>query len=488
MPVAQTNLYVECCVSFHTFSSYCKLKDEDAKEIIQYQRWPRVDDLFELCENNRFVIVLKAKQAGISYFTIAYALWKMLTVPIFTIAYISASKKAGIKWLKKLKLMYDMLPDELKVPIKEYNQTYLEFDGLLSSVSIFSSIRQPGLGDHFSLAIDDEYDFHRFPDDDWATIEATTNMGGSAIILSTRNKKAGNTRFYTTYVKAKEGENEFKPFFISCFDRPGRDEEWYATLDKKYKGEESWRKMENYPRTEEEALSPLTGLAFFNQDTAVGITLQQLADSCVEPIENRGDVTFIYKKYVPGRMYVLAADCAVGQGGDYQAGTLWEKSGATLDLAAVIHSKNIMTDAFAVEIERLAVEYGKHLVAVEANSYGESVISKLEQLEYGNLFYRDRKHNKRGFFTGNQKEQMLRELGIAFAKGDMSCRFKPLINEMLYFQRTSAGIRCVKGHDDLVMSAAIAWTVGKDLFKPLEWDADTTSPLATISTGGMFAV
>ena len=415
-------------------------------------------------------------------------LWKLLTVPIFTVAYISASKKAGIAWLKKLKMMYDLLPEELKVPVKEFNQMYLEFEGLMSSVSVFSSIRQPGLGGHFSLVILDEYDYHRFPEDDWATLEATTNMGGSAIILSTRNKKVGTTKFYTTFVKALESENEFKPIFISCFDRPGRNQAWYDTLDMKFKGEEAWRKFENYPRTIEEALSPLTGLSFFNQDEKIGITVQQMSDGCVSPAETRRGIIFIYKRHVPGRLYLLCADCAVGQGGDYQAGTLWEKAGNTLDLAAVIHSNNIMTDNYGVELDALGNEYGSCLLVVESNAYGDGVLNKLEALNYKNLYYRDRKNNKRGFFTGNQKEQLLRTFGIACAKGDVSIRFKPMVNEMLYFQRTAKGIVCVKGHDDLVMSGAIAHFVAQDLFKPAVYDGSTVSQLTTVSTGGMFNV
>jgi hypothetical protein len=481
-------LYADCCIDFWKFFSYLKIKDEDLNALVPLERWPVLDNLFYVFEENRFVIIGKPKQTGVSVFVCAYALWKLLTVPYFSLAYISNGKIAGAVWLnEKLMTMYDNLPPELQVPIKIRNRYYIEFEGLQSSVTVWGSTRHPGLGSHYSLIIPDEYDFHRFPADDWAALEATTNMGGRCIIPSTRNKAAGDSKYYKTYVLAKAGENEFVPVFISCFDRPGRDQEWYEATARKFK-DEPWRLKESYPRTEEEMLSPIDARAFFNQEENAGITLAQLLDACVPPIEKRMGHIHIYKKHIPGMLYLGSADCAVGQGGDYQSFTLWEKNGNTLDLAVALHSNNIMTITYAQEMIELCTEYGTPVLVVEANSYGEAVLNELERQNYLKIYYRDRKNNKRGYYTGTQRDLILRELSTAFTKGQIASRYRPMIDEMLYFQRTKRGtIECVKGHDDLVMSAAIAWQIGKDLVNQPEGDTET-SQLITISSGGMFDV
>jgi hypothetical protein len=63
-----------------------------------------------------------------------------------------------------------------------------------------------------------------------------------------------------------------------------------------------------------------------------------------------------------------------------------------------------------------------------------------------------------------------------------------MIDEMLYFQRTKRGtIECAKGHDDLVMTMAIAWQIGKDLVQPQQpAEPEIDHGMAGCSTGGMF--
>ena len=481
-------VYTDILFDFWALYDLLYLIDEDTHVRTDLERWPHLEILFKEAEENRYLIIGKSKQAGVSVFWAAYALWKVLTVPGFRICYISAGKENGRVWLQeKVMAMYDCLPAELSVPVKARSKYFVEFEGLGTTITVWGSTKDPGLGSHYSLALLDEYDFHRFPEQDWKAIEPTINHGGQCIIYSTRNKLAGNTRFVKTYIKAKAKENRFKHIFISCYCRPGRDPAWYAATAMNL---EPWIMKESYPRTEDEMLSPIDTRAFFNQEPKMGFTLEQLLASCVEPTEKRmGDYISIFKKPVDGMLYIVTCDCAQGQDGDYQAAGIWERNGNTLDLAAVMHANNIMTDAFGADLYHLTEEYGFPLTVVESNGYGDSVLNKLESMNHPYVYYRDWKNNKRGFYTGvSQRDTMLRELNTAFTKGQISSRYTEMIEEMLYFTRSKGRLVCSKGHDDLVLMAAIAWQVGSKLMAPVPESEKHEEDMATCSTGGMYDV
>ena len=460
--------YAKVAGDFGEFLKYCKLEDSATNDTISFVFWPHLQELVKVFKRERYVVILKAKQVGISYMLAFYALWKVLTVKNFRVLILSSSGDASVVLLNKIKDAWKLLPLWLAVPYDKWNETEVSFPSMGSSIVAFASTEYPSVGETASLVIMDEEDFHRFPLSDWSAAAPTASAGGQIMMVSTRLKKTGESLFYRTYTQAKEKLNNFYPIFIGVLARPDRDMDWYERERRNYIGEE-WAHDENNPLTEEQALSPIIGEGYFN-----GERLKVMLDNSSAPMEVRQDFISIYSLFDGTVAYGIGADISQGIGGDYQAAILLGKRGLKTEDIAVIHNNKLRPETFAFHSANLAHEYNDPIIGAEANAVGISYLNPLDNLEYHNIYMRDqdKTHPKMGWWTsGEKKELMLIELAQAIEKGDIVIRHKPTINQLFQFIRGNNGKPVSIGaHDDLVMALAIAYQMLKevpDYVKPI---------------------
>ncbi len=308
----------------------------------------------------------------------------------------------------------------------------------------------------------DEHDDHAYPESDYAAAEPTASAGGQIICVSTSDKSKPDSLFKTLCRQAMSGENEYFFYFINYEARPGRDSDWYALEKKQYIGRED-EFDENYPLTPEQALSPISGASFF----PVEIIKRHLENS-LEPIETRYGFVHIYTKFQPTWAYSVGADISQGVGGDYQAAVILGKKGLTIEDVAYIHSNDIAVKTFAFYTNELTKEYNFPIVCAEANAMGRGFSEELLELGNRKLFYRDENRERLGWFTdATNREIMLVDLAQALADGRLIIRYKPLLIQLLDFQRLKGRtgkieIKSVAKHDDLVMAVALAYQMIKD--------------------------
>ena len=133
---------------------------------------------------NRFNIILKFRQAGITELISLYCLWLAMYHPNKKINIISIKDTVAKKVLKKIKFMYKNLPSYLQEPI--INGRAGEF-GSVSTIefangSVIESIPtsdQAGRSESLSLLVIDEAAIVR-----WASTIPTLSTGGAAIVNS----------------------------------------------------------------------------------------------------------------------------------------------------------------------------------------------------------------------------------------------------------------------------------------------------------------
>ena len=139
--------------------------------------------------NNRFNIILKFRQAGITELISMYCLWLAMFHPNKNIVIISIKDRVAKKVLKKIKYMYRNLPDYMQVPIVNGRNgefgtaTEMQF----SNGSIISSIpttEDAGRSEAVSLLVIDEAAIVRWANQIWAAAFPTLSTGGSAIVNS----------------------------------------------------------------------------------------------------------------------------------------------------------------------------------------------------------------------------------------------------------------------------------------------------------------
>jgi hypothetical protein len=138
---------------------------------------------------NRFNIILKFRQAGITELISLYCLWLAMYHPNKKINIISIKDTVAKKVLKKIKFMYKNLPSYLQEPI--INGRAGEF-GSVSTIefangSVIESIPtsdQAGRSESLSLLVIDEAAIVRWASTIWASSFPTLSTGGAAIVNS----------------------------------------------------------------------------------------------------------------------------------------------------------------------------------------------------------------------------------------------------------------------------------------------------------------
>ena len=147
----------------------------------------------------RFNIILKFRQAGITELISMYCLWLAMYHPNKKINIISIKDTTAKKVLKKIKFMYKNLPWYIQTPIingraGEYGSaSMIEFDNGSFIESIPTS-SEAGRSESLSLLVIDEAAVVRWAAQIWAAAFPTLSTGGAAIVNSC---VTGNTKIIT---------------------------------------------------------------------------------------------------------------------------------------------------------------------------------------------------------------------------------------------------------------------------------------------------
>ena len=186
---------------------------------------------------------------------------------------------------------------------------------------------------------------------------------------------------------------------------------------------------------------------------------------------------WIWKEYDQQETYMISADVARGDGKDYSTFHIFNTE--TMELVAEYRGKTT-PDVFANVLFNVGKEYGDCLLAVENNSVGWTVITKLEELQYPNLYYaRKTSHeyvdalvaeSSRNTIGGFTMSRTTRPLVIAkfeeFIRNKLiKINSSRLYNEMKTFVWQNGRAQAMKGfNDDLIMACAIGCWIRDSVF------------------------
>ena len=166
---------------------------------VRFELYPYQKSVLYQFIKERFNILLKFRQAGITELISMYCLWLAMYHPNKKINIISIKDTTAKKVLKKIKFMYKNLPWYLQTPIingraGEFGSaSMIEFDNGSFIESIPTS-SEAGRSESLSLLVIDEAAIVRWAAQIWAAAFPTLSTGGSAIVNSCIT---GNTRIIT---------------------------------------------------------------------------------------------------------------------------------------------------------------------------------------------------------------------------------------------------------------------------------------------------
>jgi hypothetical protein len=339
--------------------------------LIPFDMYKFQEESLEDIKRNRFNIILKARQLGISTTVAAYVCWMMLFHREKNVLVVATKLGTAANLVKKIKAIHKNLPPWLKISeIVIDNRNSFEL-GNGSQVKASSTSGDAGRSEALSLLVVDEAAFVEGIDELWAGLYPTLSTGGRCIALSTPNG-VGNW-FHKTYTEAEENKNDFHTIKLPWDVHPERDEDWFDKETRNMSRREIAQELEcNFNASGETVIH--------------GDDLKRIVDSLTEPSYKTGfDRNYwIWEEPQDHKEYLLVADVARGDGSDFSVAHVFDIQ--TMEQVAEYQGK-ITPDMFASLLSTIGTEYNDALLVIENNSLGIGVLSRLQESEYKNLYY-----------------------------------------------------------------------------------------------------
>lgn len=461
---------------------------------------------------SKFNLVGKSRQLGITSLALAYSLYLAHTQPDCVCMIMSYSLDTVDIVFKKLKDMYGDLNPAVKIKDVANNRKELILENRSRIVCCVCGSKDAARGATLRYvhltevsSMDDDKLVNQL-----VAIEAALCPDGEIVLESTSK---GMNYWFELWMKAVNGESQYKPFFFSWMDdtrlflrdyedsteiyknRYGKElalddlDEEEINLFRKMDGENNalaikklmWRRMkianigiekfrQEYPSNAMESFL-VTGNNIFD----LGRIQERLLNLNETPkLKIPVDAPAIMKKWknsctiwkLPRKdvKYYSGVDTGEGIGSDNSAIEIIDAEGYQVFEFA---SNKIKPYEFAELVRAIGIYYGKSLLVVEKMSAGHTVVDNLytSSDRYINLYKykhydaKGKMRKKPGFETsGKSRPIIINRFVEWFDKGQVCINSKDLLNEMKTFQMDDNGkVQATTGaKDDRVMAFCMA--------------------------------
>ena len=453
--------YKKCAVDpVHFMKKYCIIQ-HPTKGKMYFNLYDFQETTLNSLKENRYSIILKSRQLGISTLTAGYALWCMLFKTDFNVLVIATKQDVAKNLVTKVRVMHDNLPSWLRGKTLEDNKLSLRFKNG-SQIKAISSKGDAGRSEALSLLVLDEAAFIDRIDEIWTAAQQTLATGGGAIMLSTPNG-TGNL-FHKTWSDAEAG-GQFFPIRLHWSAHPERDESW---------------RIQQTQLLGEKAAAQECDCDFISSGHTVvdGPIIQWYEQTYVEePKERRGfDGNYWiwdYPNYT--KAYAVVADVARGDGADYSAFHVLDIESMT---QVAEYKGKIGTTEYGNMLISVATEYNNALLVIENANIGWAVIQVAIDRGYQNLYYSYRQdayidediHLAKGYdlksksqkvpgfsTTSRTRPLIISKIETYFREKSPIVRSKRLIDELYVFIWNGSKAEAQRGYnDDLVLSFGVA--------------------------------
>jgi hypothetical protein len=245
-------------------SHYAKVNDAKLGTV-PFDLWPHLPVLLDLWARYRLVVILKARQLGVSWLLAGYALHMALFRQGANVLMVSKGETEAGKLLVKARFMANNLPEWMLPERTKDNDSRLAFRMRASGISALPSTKDAGRSETATLVILDEFAFHEHGEENLAAIKPAIDAGGQMLIVSTAH--GANNKFSEVWNAATSaglmpakpdgvevgnavGMNGFYPVFLRWNLAPGRGADWFENASLEYTPQEL---QQEYPSNPTEA-------------------------------------------------------------------------------------------------------------------------------------------------------------------------------------------------------------------------------------------
>ena len=350
-------------------NKYVKISSTESFKTFGYQ-----DDCIRSYLDNRFTIVNKSRQLGLSTVSAAFALWLALFRRDQCIVVIATKLEVAKNFISKVKLMFDSLPSWLVLPsLSGESVKYLKFDNNSQIIAIPTAADAGRSYAITFLVIDEAAHIENFEELWTGLLPTLSATKGKAVLIS--SPMGVGSLFHQIWLGAVEGKNDFNAIELPWQVRPDRDEAWFQQEIKNANGDMRLIAQEYL------CSFSSSGYTFLDQES-----LKWVLESVQSPIARYGEnlAMNIWEYEQPGRTYVISADVARGDGDDYSAFHVIDTSNHKI---VADYKEKIMPDRFARFMVDVAKKYNSAFIVHELNNSGQVVSYELKNLKYPNVYY-----------------------------------------------------------------------------------------------------
>jgi len=361
---------------------FCQIYNAASGDWEPFHLWPEQRTTLKMIDQHRLCVILKARQLGMSWLVLAYALWQMIFRPAATVLIFSRRDTEALYLLStdRLRGMYSRLPQFMLG-----GHSFVIDSGHECAMQNGSSARAfpTSAGDSYtaSLAIVDEADLVPDLNRLMRAVKPTIDNGGKMILVSRADKTTPESEFKRIYRAAHAHQNGWYSVFLPWYVHPERDQAWYEAqkVDIQSRTASLDDLFEQYPSSPGEALAPrsldkrispmwievcyeeLTALDLYDAPSIPGLEIY------IPPQLHGG---------IPIR-YVIGADPAEGNPtSDDSALTVMDM--ATGEECAVLAGK-YEPSTFGAHIAAISSYYWDAPAMIERNNHGHAVIQSVAE-------------------------------------------------------------------------------------------------------------
>jgi hypothetical protein len=443
------------------------------------------------------VIILKARQMGLSTYTTARVFWKSYFNAYnksVVMAHDAATSDALFSMSRNI---ISNMDDKFRPDFKKSNAKEVMFSHNDSGYRLYTAgAPEAGRGTTPTIAHLSEVAFWTHDEKILAGLfQGISQAKGTEVILESTANGVGNA-FHRLWKGAVSGENEYVAIFVPWFlmpeyhrDIPANtvferttEEEVLVTRFNLNNEQLYWRRLkiaeggldkfrQEYPATPEEAFI-VSGSNVFNIEKLSQLVPQPILkqmefsfESMMMEEKPRGSIE-IFKFPTFEDSFVIGADVALGVGKDYSTAVVMN---AKREVCAVYRNNTIDPSQFGDLLFYLGRYYNNALLAVESNSMGIATLNRLTQMGYVNMYYQTKMANvskEEGTRIGWRTTSASKPAIIGFLKNaieqeDIWIPSRIIIGELMNYVADDSGkTNAIVGHnDDTVIALAIALEV-----------------------------
>jgi hypothetical protein len=514
--------YSKCLMNpIYAIETYLETFDKTQEGFVPFKLFPRQKEIINAYEKNRFNLVTKPRQAGVSTTTAAYMAikvgWADEDNPE-AVLIIANKQELAFEFLAKIKDFLSQLPrwvwgHEYYGNPKNEGKTIFLTDSKKeiklpngSRVKAVATSKDALRGFTPTFLIMDEAAYIDNGAEVFGAALTALGTGGRATLISTPNGM--DPLYYKTYDQARTKKNNFNVIEMKWYEdlRYNKDLRWskgddvekeiYFTFESyQNKIADGWKPTSSWyeemcmgMNNDSRMIAQELDVSFIGSGGNV-ISEEYIEfhekNNVMEPKITMGldNEIWIWEEPQEGHQYIMGVDVSRGDGED--SSTIVIVDFTTMEQVMEYQGK-IQPDLLAQIVEEYGELYEAYTVVDVTGGMGVSTVLKLLEFNYKRLHYDDatgkvlsvrqrelnthlKKDKIPGFHATNVRVPMLSNLEYKIRTNTIKIRSSRLTSEMKTFVYKNGRPDHMDGyHDDLLMSLAMCLWVMEHSFKKLE--------------------